>query len=154
MADPIRFVAIGGTIGALVAGSLVAPQFLAAAAEEPVKAVTAAVESLFPDAVDAGVFRKYQITFDDSVSTDVRRTQSVRKIGHGHISTVTIVTTPSGTYSTDGLLSPNVLYPGIEKRSKSWGDLDWWEHSGGGHWTSFSEGSFTYFVFREVAART
>ena len=152
MVDPVRVLAIGGTIGALVAGTLAAPQFLSAAADEPVKTVTSALETLFPQAVDAKIFRKYDITFDDSISTDVKRTQVVKKIGYGRTSTVTIVTTPSGTYSTDGLLSPHVQYPGIEKKLKGWGGRSfafyWSQSSGGGRWTSYSSGSFTYYTYR------
>jgi hypothetical protein len=157
MVDPVRVLAIGGTIGALVAGSLMAPQAINAMAEEPVKAVASALETLFPEAVDAKMFRKYDITFDDSVSTDVKRTQVVKKIGHGRTSTVTIVTTPSGTYSTDGLLSPHVQYPGIEKNLKGWGSRSFYYSSrsyGGARWTTFSNGSFTYFTYRAPATRT
>jgi hypothetical protein len=157
MVDPVRVLAIGATVGVLVAAPIAAPQFLSAAAEEPVKAVSSVLETLFPDAVDAKMFRKYNITFDDSISTDVKRTQVVKKIGYGRTSTVTIVTTPSGTYSTDGLLSPHVLYPGIEKKLKGWGGRGFYYYSsrsyGGGRWTSFSNGSFTYYSYRP-ATRT
>lgn len=153
MADIVRVIAIGGTIGALVAGTLAAPQLMAAVAEEPVKMAAATIDQLFPaDKVDPKVFRHYNVTLDDSISTDVKRTQVVSKIGHGRKSTVTIVTTPSGTYSTDALLSPHVRYPGIETSRKSW--FDELESAEGGHWVSFSEGSFTYLVFRVPAERT
>lgn len=157
MVDPVRVIAIGAAIGALVAAPLAAPQAISAMADEPVKAVASALETLFPDAVDAKVFRKYQITFDDSVSTEVKRTQVVKKIGHGRTSTVTIVTTPSGTYSTDGLLSPHVQYPGIEKKLRGWAGRGYYYSSrsyGGGRWTSFSNGSFTYFSYQAPATRT
>jgi hypothetical protein len=157
MVDPIRVLALGAFFGSMVAWSLVSPKQMSAVAEEPVRVVATAIEDLFPDTVDPKIFRKYDITFDESISTDVSRTQVVTKIGGGRASEVTIVTTPSGTYSTDGVLSPNVRYPGIEKRSKGWGDGYWdsvMQPDGGGHWISFSQGSFTYLVFREVAART
>ncbi len=48
------------------------------------------------------------------VSDTVLTTQNVRKIGYGRVETVEIVTTASGTYSSDGLRSPHVLYPGVE----------------------------------------
>lgn len=151
MVDPVRVLAIGLSVGALIAVPIAAPQAISAMADEPVKAVQSALETLFPAAVDADMFRKYAITFDDSVSTEVKRTQVVKKIAHGRKSTVTIVTTPSGTYSTDGLLSPNVQYPGIDKKSK-WGGRSFYyfsSHSyGGGSWTSFSNGSFTYYTYR------
>jgi hypothetical protein len=88
----------------------------------------------------------------------VKRTQVVKKIAHGRTSSVTVVTTPSGTYSTDGLLSPHVQYPGIEKKLKGWASGGSHYYSSrsysGGRWTSFSNGSFTYFSYRAPAART
>ncbi len=157
MVDPVRVLAYGGFFGSMVAWSVVAPEHMSAVAEEPVKAVASAIETLFPNTVDPRIFRHYKITFDDSVSTEVQRTQVVKKIGFGRTSEVTIVTTPSGTYSTDGILSPHVQYPGIEKRSKGWGN-GYWSYSsrshGGGQWTSFSNGSFTYFSYRAPATRT
>jgi hypothetical protein len=152
MVDPVRVLAVGGTIGMLVGGTILAPQMIGAAAEEPVKAVASAIGSLFPDTVDPKMFRHYDITFDDSISTEVSRTQVIEKIAHGRTSQVTIVTTPSGTYSTDGIVSPHVLYPGIDKTWRSWpADLDFGQD---GSWASYSEGSFTYFVFRVPSART
>ena len=43
-------------------------------------------------------------------------TANVRKIGYGRVSSVEVVTTASGTYSSDGLASPHVLYPGVEAK--------------------------------------
>ncbi|MEO7220947.1 MAG: hypothetical protein ABIY37_00595 [Devosia sp.] len=156
MVDPVRVLAYGSFFGSMMAWSLVAPDQMSAVAEEPVRAVAATVEGLFPDTVDPKMFRKYKITFDDSISTEVQRTQVVKKIGHGRTSQVTIVTTPSGTYSTDGLLSPHVQYPGIEKELKGWGNRFWFSSRsyGGGRWTSFSTGSFTYYSYRAAATRT
>ena len=37
----------------------------------------------------------------------------VEKIGYGRTSFVTITTTPTGVYSSDGLASPNIRYPGV-----------------------------------------
>jgi hypothetical protein len=47
------------------------------------------------------------------VSTDVHSRQTVRKIGYGLTEFVDIVTTSTGTYSSDGLSSPHIRYPGI-----------------------------------------
>ena len=49
------------------------------------------------------------------VSTDVVSSASIRKIGYGRVSTVRVVTTATGTYSSDALASPNILYPGVDK---------------------------------------
>ncbi len=54
-------------------------------------------------------------TVAPTVSREVLNVQSVRKIAYGRETSVQIVTTPSGVYSSDGVASPNVLYPGIEK---------------------------------------
>ncbi len=56
----------------------------------------------------------HELTIAPYVSTDVLSHSRVRKIGYGRISEVSISTTASGVYSTDGLASPHVLYPGIE----------------------------------------
>jgi hypothetical protein len=151
MDDPIRVLALGGFFGTMIAWSIIAPGHMSAVAEEPVKAVASVISDLFPESVDPKMFRKYDITFDDGVSTEVSRTRVVKKIAGGRTSDVTIVTTPSGTYSTDGLLSPNVQYPGIEKKLKSWSGSYWHFSSrshGGGRWMSFSNGSIIYFSYR------
>lgn len=151
--DPVTVLAWGGLFGAVVAWSLINPTQMGAVAEEPVKMAAATIDDLFPpEKVDPSIFRHYNFSFDDSVSSDVQRTQVVRKIGHGRTSQVTIVTTPSGTYSSEGMVSPNVRYPGVETKRKSW--MEELDFSADGYWATFSEGSFTYLVFRVPAART
>lgn len=56
----------------------------------------------------------YRADFDDSVSRNVMMNHTVHKIEAGRVSSVNIVTTSSGTYSTDSLVSPHVQYPGVE----------------------------------------
>ncbi len=114
MPDIARLTAIGGLVAAFVTVSVVAPQMIRAVADEPREAVAEAIETLFPPPFDARVFRKYAIHFDETVSTDVSARHSVTKIGFGQVTQVSIVTTPTGTYSSDGLVSPHVRYPGIE----------------------------------------
>ncbi|VAW22036.1 hypothetical protein MNBD_ALPHA11-887 [hydrothermal vent metagenome] len=58
--------------------------------------------------------RTYQVNFDASVSTDVLSSNVIRKIEFGKESIVSVVSTPSGVYSTDGFASKNVQYPGVE----------------------------------------
>ena len=152
MLNVVRTITYGVFAGSILAMTIVAPAQMGALAEEPVKAAVTAIGDLFPPSVNPKMFRKYNITFDDSISTDVQRTQVVKKIGHGRTSEVTIVTTPSGTYSTDGMLSPNVRYPGIEKRVKSWPEDFYF--ADGGKWMSYADGSFIYLVFRVPAERT
>ncbi len=147
----VRSITYGVFAGGILALTIIAPQQIGAIAEEPVEAAVATIDKLFPEPVDPKLFRKYAITFDDSISTDVQRTQVVRKIGHGHVSDVTIVTTPSGTYSTDGMLSPHVRYPGIDKSLRR-RTHDHWSFSPGGNdggrWISYADGSFIYISYR------
>ena len=155
MTDYVRMIAIGGTIGVLVAGTLAAPQFMSAIADEPPAAVVATIEDLFgPDIIDSDAFRKYEVVIDDTVSTDIVRKRTVSKIGYGRKSTVTVVTTPSGTYSTDGLLSPHVRYPGIETKRKDSGSdfkFRFSQRTAGGYWSLVTQGSFTYITYRLAA---
>lgn len=60
-----------------------------------------------------------EVSYDDSVSTEVISYSQVRKIGFGNESTVNVVKTLSGTYSSDSMASPHVLYPGVKVRAKS-----------------------------------
>lgn len=116
MSEFVKIVTITGAAGALAAGLLVAPSWLPAAVakEQPMKTLLSSATDLFPESFDPRTLAKYDITFDDSVSTEVERTQIVKKIGFGNVERVTIVTTPSGTYSSDAIASPHVKYPGVE----------------------------------------
>jgi hypothetical protein len=51
------------------------------------------------------------VTYEDWVSTDPLETHTVKKVEAGRVSYVTITRTSTGTYSTDGFASPNVIYP-------------------------------------------
>lgn len=53
------------------------------------------------------------VTHEDWVSTDPISTAIVKKIEGGRVSYVSVTTTATGTYSTDGIASPNVQYPGV-----------------------------------------
>lgn len=76
----------------------------------------------------------YAITSEPSVSADVTERHVIRKIGMGRTSFVEIVTTPTGTYSSDGLASPYVRYPGIEVEHVGSADPYWFGGLMG--WTS------------------
>ena len=120
-----RTALIGGLIGAGVAGTLTIPMWIPAVmASETVQSVTDAVTQVAQSATgplfEADDFVKmtdgdvrYTAHADGTVSTEVSGTQTVKKIGFGAVSTVTIVTTPTGVYSSDAIFSPNVRYPGI-----------------------------------------
>jgi hypothetical protein len=151
MVDKVRVIAIGGTIGALVAGSLAAPAlFQRAFAEEPAKVVTKTINELFPKPFDPKTLLKFHITTGPDVSLDVKKSATISKISYGHRTYVSIVTTPSGTYSSDALTSPNVRYPGIDVTPKGHGAFSYRSFVGPfgtGTWTSFTEGSLTYLTY-------
>jgi hypothetical protein len=58
--------------------------------------------------------RTYSVTYASSVSNDPIGQAQVVKIAHGRVSTVNVVTTSSGTYSSEATFSPHVLYPGVK----------------------------------------
>ena len=81
------------------------------------------------------------------MSADVQRTASVTKIEHGRKSNVSIVTTLSGTYSSDAITSPHVLYPGIHVEALppepvAVAELQWLESD-----------SFAYLILKPAKAR-
>jgi hypothetical protein len=57
----------------------------------------------------------FAIANTPDVSLTPESASTVRKIGYGRTHFVEVATTATGTYSTDGLASPNVRYPGIFK---------------------------------------
>jgi hypothetical protein len=155
MVDKVRVIAIGGTIGALVAGSIAAPALVQHAfAEEPAKVAAASFSDLFPHppAFDPRTLRKFDIVVGPGVATDVQHSETISKIEYGHRSYVTIVTTASGTYSSDALASANVKYPGIDV-DPVWGSQHGWAPPAElvpEAWTSVTSGSITYFSYGPV----
>ncbi len=149
-----RKLAFGALMGVLVAGGLIAPQAMVAMADEPEKALLNGLDQLFGlKVIDPNMFVKYDVVIDDSVSMDVQRTQQVTKIARGTKSVVTIVTTPTGTYSSDALTSPHVLYPGIDVTGRhEWDDPRFRISRIGpdGYWSITSDGSFTYLSWRRT----
>ena len=77
------------------------------------------------------------VTHEDWVSTDPVSTAIVKKIEAGRVSYVTITTTATGTYSTDGIESPNVQYPGVydDLNTRKWFSFSSWSN---GSWNRFS----------------
>lgn len=59
--------------------------------------------------------QNFNISVDRNIVGNVLGTTRVKKIGYGHSNYVNIVTTSSGSYSSDGTASPNVQYYGIEE---------------------------------------
>jgi hypothetical protein len=143
MSEPIRMIALGGTIGLVVAGTLVAPQFLSAVADEQVAAIEETIETLFPpQTVDPRAFRRFDITLADSVSTTAERTTLMTRIAFGRKTTVAVVETPTGTYSSDAITSVHVRYPGIEVTPKRR-----FADPRTPRWSAVEHGSFTYYSY-------
>lgn len=122
-----RPIAIGATIGTLASVMFIGATFLFAASadEEPLKTALSTQTQLFPPAFNTDNIVKfndaeYLMGVEASVSLDPLSTGVVRKIGYGKTEFVTISTTSSGVYSSDGLASPHFRYPGIHmKRLKA-----------------------------------
>lgn len=110
------YMAVGALVGTAASAAFALPSLVpvAWADEQPVKTMQGAkqqVLELFDRDAD---FFKPQWSVEPSLSQDVLSTQVVRKIEAGKTSFVSVVTTPSGVYSSDGLDSPYVRYPGIQ----------------------------------------
>jgi hypothetical protein len=139
--------AAGGLVALALAAPVLLPNFASAAQVVQVEAGEM-VRSLLPEPqpFDPSTLFKadgYSYEVDESVSTTPLMQSVVRKIGYGHIEMVQVVETASGTYSSDGLESPYVLYPGIRKeRSGGRIGLALWSH---GKWLvqdALTAGSF------------
>lgn len=160
MVDKVRVIAIGGTVGAIVAGCIVAPAVVQAFAEEPAKVATTDFTQIFTQTkpFNPDELVKFHITAGPGVSTTVTKTAVVAKISYGHREWVSIVTTPSGTYSSDALTSPYVRYPGIDvtsadasENAQSYATFS--TPSGMGSWTSITRGSITWFDYSFTPAK-
>jgi len=89
-----------------------------------------------------------ETTIAPTVSRDVLNVSTIRKVGYGHVSNIDIVTTPSGVYSSDGVASPHVLYPGIESSPSAKSGIGIILALVGGGWMQLrlvEGGSFTHF---------
>lgn len=123
----------------------------AAKADEPDPTLASAQTNPFSDLykIDG---KDYRVTAGPGVSLTPLGASSVKKIGYGHVNQVRIVSTSSGTYSTDGMASPHVQYPGLEVKQvlsdpgAAAGSL--YLKLSSGSWvrmTAPSAGSFVYF---------
>ena len=134
MQDRNRSIAIGAVVGFLAAGIFALPSLLppALADEEPMATLLKSSDDIFRKPVDGEDFVKPDWTIEPWVATEPLRETTVRKIGYGRTEFVSIVTTATGTYSSDGLASPNVLYPGITRTATSGSFAVHIRHPGGG----------------------
>src|SRR5690242_8356835 len=113
----IMWSGIAGTVGALL---LALPQMLppAIADEQPMKTLLSSANELFAPAVDPDELVRWDFTVDPSVSTEPIRQSTVKKIAYGHATTVHVVETSTGVYSSDALTDPHIQYPGITKERR------------------------------------
>jgi hypothetical protein len=139
---PTRHMLLGMTLGAICASALAAmgPGY---------------VMEAFADEMPAGFDtdklvkfddREYSVSYADWVSTDPLSTAMVKKIEAGKVSYVTITTTATGTYSTDGLTSKHVLYPGIDVQRISSPADNWFAFWSGGKWQGFASKNGNSFI--------
>lgn len=114
MRTPDRHMLIGMTLGALSASvlAITGPGMVVETfADELIQRIAA--PGIDPSKLVRFEDKDYVVEQDDWVSTDPLTTTTVRKIEGGKVSTVTITTTSTGTYSSDAMFSPHVQYPGI-----------------------------------------
>jgi hypothetical protein len=140
-----RIAAGMGAGAGLVALLFVLPSILppAIANEEPARTLLSSASEIFPPPFDPDSLLKWDYELESSVSTQVLRQSTVKKIGYGTTEFVHIMETPSGTYSTDALTSPHVEYPGVIKQRTGGGlGLAYWSN---GRWVlhkALTAGSF------------
>ena len=88
----------------------------------------------------------YHVEHEDWVATDPLSTVRVKKIEGGEVSYVDITTTATGTYSTDGMFSRHVQYPGIHvEKVDPRNRFSFWISD---RWQSFAVRSGDSFVYR------
>lgn len=140
-----RALMLGGFIGlgALFLAAL--PDLLPAAVadDQPMRTLLRSASQLIPSPIDPDSLLNWDFKVEPGVSIEPVSESSIKKIGYGHTTYVDIMETASGVYSTDGLNSPNIQYPGITKEPKVAAAPILWFWSDG-HWSSvaaFSAGS-------------
>lgn len=142
MTLPTRQMLLGISLGALCATAL--------AMAGPGMVLEAFADEL-PAGFDTGKLvkfddRDYEVSYDDWVSTDPLSTATVKKVEAGRVSYVSISTTATGTYSTDGLTSRHVRYPGIAVREVLPDGANRFAYWSNGHWQSFAVRNGNSFV--------
>ncbi len=141
MSLPTRHMLLGMTLGAICASALAAigPGYmLEAFADEMPAGFDTSKLVKFGD-------REYEVSYADWVSTDPLSTATVKKIEAGKVSYVSITTTATGTYSTDGLTSKHVLYPGIDVKQIN-PRIDQFAYWSNGQWWGFAVQSSNSFI--------
>lgn len=127
MTKPTRQMLLGALSGALVVALLAGT---VVSADEQPGAIDPSKLVRFGD-------RDYRVEYADWVATDPISSSTVKKIEAGKVSYVSISTTATGTYSTDGLTSRHIRYPGITVEALPATDTSFAALSGG-QWLHFS----------------
>jgi hypothetical protein len=130
--DATKTIMLGGAIGLGAALLLLLPNVLprAVAEEEPMKTLLSTPKEIWPPAFDPDRLMRWSYYVQPGVSVEPIRETVVRKIGYGHSTFVNVMETASGVYSTDGLASPHIQYPGIIKEPKPSPAAGLWYWSG------------------------
>ncbi len=143
-----RALMLGGFIGLGAAVLMAVPSLLppAMADDEPMKTLLKSANDLWPSTLDPSKLVKWDYYTQPGISIEPIAENTIRKIGYGRTTFVSIMETESGVYSSDGLASPNVQYPGIVKEPKAVAPSPMLWLWGNGKWASasaYSAGSFT-----------
>lgn len=146
--DAVKAVVFG--LGAGIGGVLLmySPTLIPAAtavANEPiVQELLQTPNQMLHPAIDTDGLLKWDFHVQPGTSIEPTHESTIRKIAYGRTTFVNVMQTDSGVYSSDGLASPNVEYPGIVKEPKPGTSPILW-FWGDGRWstaTAFGAGSF------------
>jgi hypothetical protein len=130
--DATRSIMLVGVIGLGAAVLLSLPEIMprAIAEEEPMRTLFSTPNEVWPPAFDPDTLMKWSYYVQPGVSIEPVAETVVRKIAYGKTTFVNVMETSSGVYSTDGLASPHIQYPGIIKEPKPSPFAGMWYWSG------------------------
>jgi hypothetical protein len=80
-----------------------------------IQAVSEEARQTVSPPIDTGRLVKWDFKVAPSVSVEPIRESVITKIAAGRVTTVHVVETTTGIYSSDAMEDPHVLYPGIER---------------------------------------
>lgn len=118
--ETTRALMLGGFIGLGAVFLTTLPDMLPAAIadDQPMRTLLRSASQLIPTPIDPDSLLNWDFKVAPGISIEPISETSIRKIGYGRTSYVDVMETESGVYSTDGLGSPHVQYPGIGKEPK------------------------------------
>lgn len=149
----IGTIVVTGGIGAVAALGLSLAGMLPAVNAEETSMISAAealmspARTLFPEPFDVEGLVRWNFEVDPGISLEPIRQSVVKKISFGRVEQVNIVETESGIYSSDAIVDPHVMYPGIvvtpQREAKA---MLQWNGYGWSTLTPISAGSFVTVV--------